>query len=216
MTVGQTKTFNIWVNFSDPSDLIDSISLNVKTSNASVVETTAVSIPDTLLTNPSGYRWDSGAVSTGTLGGAGSSVMVTNMKAQAVQKDGLTAFDNLNDGTDSSGQGVNNNVYFGQITIKADNPGTTSIYLGVGTSQMGYSAGDDEIVNGQGAGLGYGNVFLSPTDLTNGNQVSGVGSSYAAAADAVITVTGAPEPASLALLGLGGLCLLRRRSSRKA
>ena len=95
-------------------------------------------------------------------------------------------------------------MFIGSIIVHADAAGTTDLKFAVGNLGIAYKSGPDAATNSI--------VFGSGGGTLNGLSIGAVSTVN----DAVITVTGTPEPASLSLLGLGGLLLVRRRSSRKA
>ncbi|HVT14462.1 MAG TPA: PEP-CTERM sorting domain-containing protein [Fimbriimonadaceae bacterium] len=120
--------------------------------------------------------------------------------------------------TGRSGFGLNEIDYAGSITPVMLSAGTywvtmAPISAGTGSEYMSTTSG----ANGVGGPLANGNSFWdSPTfglSFANTSDVFGAGTW-----DMSIGVTGTPvpEPASMAVLGLGALALIRRRRSKKA
>ena len=215
--IGTSVTLHHWVHFDDPNDVINGLGLNVISSNASVVEASSDSLPF-VYQGKSGttrqYRWTSTGDNTGAYGAPGATTLFSNINTTGGVQDavGVSALDTLNDLTDASqSTGQGDNVWLGDLVLKVDALGTTHLSLGMGASQTSYAAGSTDLHTSNNGSYFY----LSPGDALANNQLNGnTTGAVAGAYDATITV--APEPATLALLGLGGLCLLRRRSSRKA
>jgi MYXO-CTERM domain-containing protein len=199
LNVGQTATLNIWVNVATTNDIINSLGLDINTSNAGVVHATSDYIPYVVSGITGNARWDttSQAALNGSLTAQGGTTIVSNLRPFSTGSDGLHS-------TTDALKVATNNLYLGSVTILADQVGTTNLKFAVGNLGIGYKSGADAASDLITFGSGGGTVL--------GSNIG----AQSTVADAVITVTGTPEPASLTLLGLGGLLLVRRRSSRKA
>lgn len=150
------------------------------------------------------FRWENSAATTsGTLGGG--STIVSGANAVAVSaangvKNGQT--DTYSDGSDT-----NNVAYLlAVLEVSASSVGVSELRFAVGAGKItgaGTSAPGSVHFGWTGAEGGSGDPLVG--DANGGSTVGAT----SAVADATITVV--PEPVTLALLGLGGLALIRRR-----
>jgi len=202
ITQGSLTTLYLWAQVNDKV-AINGLSLGVQTSNPSVVTATNRSIDNPA--NASGARWN--AVNVGTLGSPGSATLWSGENAVFVNGNffGLDGanFTSMN-GTyvsqgpnaDGSGEPIVGSLLVGSLTLVGNTPGTTNLFLATGQGVLSYEEGTG------------GNVQFGAGDPLVSAFAAGMTSSLA---DATITITPVPEPATFALAAVGAIGLLSAR-----
>jgi len=187
MNVGDTKTLYVWGSLAT-SEVINGLGLSVVAEAAGIVHATSSTLLNPT-TDDFGNRWDS--VNNGTLGS-----LVMNMNGPAVNGHGLGG-SALQRGEEAPTGYDTPTGYLkvAEIVVHADAPGVASLWLQSGTATISFKSGK----GGPNINFGTGDASVDP-------RTAGVRS---AVADGTITVL--PEPATLSLLGLGALSLIRRR-----
>jgi len=187
---GETATLYVLGKRSGASGSVNSLGLNIaqQSGNGGSLTATNWSINDPEGTNPDGdpiKRWQGTA--PGTLNTP--DFLVFDSKAFAVS------------GTFNQTLAGNLRLH-GTLTFTATTPGTVNLFLQVGSGTISETNGSTTSTFGRNAD-GSGD---DPTAVNN--ALIGAASQIA---DAVITITPIPEPASMSLLGLGAAALLGRR-----
>jgi hypothetical protein len=151
-----------------------------------------------LLVNPANdttgnNRWD--AISGGS-GGSGTTIE-SGSNAVTILNDGFAVLSDLD--KDSGSTLTTASFYLGSMTVTGLTAGTADLFFAVGQSTISYKG-----TSGQETTINFGTGDAAITAATIGAKST--------VADATITVLAAVrEPASLGLLGLGGMALLARR-----
>lgn len=193
VTEGDTFQLHLWAELSPsgPTEIISGLGISVISTNTSVLEATANSIPQVSYFGGAFNRWEPVASNpnTGVLGD-----LYTNANAVAILALGLGGTSVFADPTfDAS----TNSYYVGTTTILATAAGTTDIFIRTGRGTISFKTGN-----------GGPFIFFGTGDDQVDPRTEGVQSQLP---DATIIVEPIPEPASLSLLALGALPMLRRR-----
>jgi hypothetical protein len=189
---GQTFQLHLWAELS-AVEQISGLGIDILSSAAPVLQATAHNMPQVEALGGVFRRWELGATNPnpGVLGD-----LVTGINAVAVNSTGLgwgaaSTFEPTYNAATSS-------YHVSTLTIQATAEGTTQIFIESNEKTISFKpqAGQDPITS----------MFFGTGDASVDPRTPGVRS---ALPDATITVI--PEPASLSLLALGALPMLRRR-----
>jgi len=221
MNVGDSATLYLWYSWGTPNgtttqNKVQGLGLDILSSNPAVLQGTNMVMlnPNVNPDDELETRWNP-PVGTGTLGD-----LVTGINAVAIGSnpvDGTTGdqmpvnFANDETSQTNHNPGTNtewNSVLVGSITFQATAAGTTDIKLAAGQSLIVGNA----VATSTGLpnlGFGWGDALL-PVSVSGTQKYIAAGV-VSTLADATVTVNAIPEPATLGLLALGGLALIRRR-----
>ena len=195
-TVGVPTTLYIWANFSNTNDVVSALGMDIKaTGTAAITGNSATQDNPTFKAGKSNLvRWDSATTGPANAGG----YLFSDFRPLAVSAAGLNGGD-----PDCDQGGLGYTSYVGSINFTATTAGTSNLFFDVSSFHINYTAASPDF-----------NSHLVSFGI-NDNPVDGhADGTMSSVADAIITVNGVPEPASLTMLGLGMVALLARKRRR--